>query len=131
MAYLTAQQILQVDDRDYEDVSCPEWGGVVRIRSLTGAEYDDFQESIMKGRGQNKDVRFRNMRVKLIQRCAVDGNGALLFSEDDINRLNKKNSKPIDRLFDACQKIIGMSDEDAEEMVKDFDVTPNGASSSD
>lgn len=122
MALLSREQILNANDRTYEVVQCPEWGGDVRIQSLTGLEYDRFQKEIASGRGKNRDVRFDHLRTRLIVKCAVDEDGALMFEEADIRRLSSKNSKPIDRLFAACQKIVGMSDDDAEKMVEDFDI---------
>lgn len=129
--YLTRAAILGMDDREYEDVPCPEWGGTVRIRSLTAAEYEDWESEIISGRGAKKDVKLKGMRFKLIQRCAVDEQGVLLFSESDLSQLNRKNAKPIDRLFGACQRLVGTTDEDLQELVQDFEETPNSSSNSD
>ena len=40
MALLTKDQILAVADIEYRTVAVPEWGGEVRIRSMTGADRD-------------------------------------------------------------------------------------------
>ncbi len=36
--YLTKDSILKSEDRKYQDIEIPEWGGTVRVQSLTGAE---------------------------------------------------------------------------------------------
>ena len=47
--YLTAETILNAEDFRYEDVECPEWGGTVRVRSLSGG-----QRSVITQRVQDK-----------------------------------------------------------------------------
>jgi hypothetical protein len=61
-----------------------------------------------------------NARAKLIVLCAVDEQGAQLFTPDDLNALGRKNARPLDRLFDACRKLAGLSENDVEELTKDF-----------
>lgn len=123
MGYLTRDEILNADDREYEDVECPEWGGTVRLRSLSAKEFDDYQKSIVQQKRGNRTVNLENVRAKLVIRCAVDALGNALFGESDLATLGKKSSKPIDRLFEAAQKLVGMSDEDVEELVEDFGAT--------
>ena len=40
---LTAEEILSTDDRKVERVACPEWGGHVHVRSLSGEELDAWE----------------------------------------------------------------------------------------
>jgi hypothetical protein len=117
---LSRDDILKVDDRRYEEVEVPEWNGTVRLRSLTGAEYDTYQQSCIQQKGDQRKVNMRNARAKLILLCAVDTDGNQLFGEADLAALGRKNAKPIDRLFEACQKLVGMSEEDLEEMTEGF-----------
>lgn len=62
---LTREQILKAQDRTYKDVSCPEWGGKVRIQSLSGAERDQFEESILgqKSKDGTREVVTKNLRA--------------------------------------------------------------------
>lgn len=125
MAFLTREDILEVDDRKYETVPCPEWGGDVRLRSISGTQRDAFEESLIKTNGNDRKVNMRNARAKLIILCAVDEDGRALFAADDLNALGRKNAAPLDRLFDVCQKLTGTSDGDLERMTEDFGVTPD------
>ena len=63
----------------------------------------------------------RNARAKLLILCAVDEAGGKLFSDEDLAGLTKKSAKPIDRLFGVAQKLCGLSDEDVDELVEDFE----------
>lgn len=124
MALLSRDAILAADDRDYDEVDCPEWGGSVRIRSITGAERDAYEQSLIQQRGSNRQVNMRNARAKLIVLCAVDEAGNKLFAgEDDVRALGRKNAKPLDRVWDACRKIAGLSEDDVDKLTEDFDGT--------
>jgi len=118
MAYLGRDEILQVDDLQYEDVEVPEWGGVVRVRGLTGAERDAFEESIMDQRGKKFRVLLQNLRAKLVALSIVDEAGKRLFSEGDVGKLGTKSAAALQRVFEAAQRLSGISDEDVDELVK-------------
>lgn len=123
MSLLSRDQILGADDRTYEVVSCPEWGGEVRLRSLTGSESDEWENSLVRQVGKKQVANMRNARAKLIALCAVDEAGQPLFGPGDVIKLGSKNAAPMDRLFEACQRLSGISDEDVKEMEEGFDET--------
>lgn len=127
---LTREAILGIRDRIYKTVNCPEWGGQVRLQSLSGAERDRFEESILGSRNKDgsRDVVTKNLRAKLIALSAVDENGNLLFSADDVMILGEKNATPLDRLFTVAKELSGISRDDVEEMVKNSE-TGQGAGS--
>lgn len=120
MAFLTAEQIYAVDDTQYDEVECPEWGGTVRLRSIRGTQRDAYEASVITTNGTDRKMNLRNARAKLIVLCAVDEAGRLLFSADDVNRLGSKNAAPIDRLFDACRRLAGMTEADVDRLTEDF-----------
>jgi len=121
MALLSRDAILAADDREYEVVPCPEWGGEVRLRSLTGAERDAYEQSLVQTRGKSREMNLRNARAKLVALCAVDENGKRLFTDADVNALGKKNAKPLDRLFDVARRLSGLSEDDVDRLTEDFD----------
>lgn len=130
MALLSADQILGADDRTYEIVPVPEWGGEVRLRSLSGAEMDEFENSTERVVG-NKIVRdVKNARAKLVAMSAVDENGQPLFTKAHVIKLGSKNSGALQRLFEAVQRLSGISDEQIKEMEETFESAPHGASTS-
>lgn len=131
MAFLTRDTILTADDRTYDEVEIPEWGGSVRISSITAGQRDSYEQSMIEERGKDRKMNLRNARAKLIVLCAVDEKGQSLFAADDVNRLSRKNAKPVDRLFDACKTIAGLSDEDVDKLTEDFGATQDDDSATD
>ncbi|ROO51466.1 hypothetical protein EDC02_6344 [Micromonospora sp. Llam0] len=131
MTFLSRDQILGATDRTFDEVPVPEWGGTVRIRSISGAERDSFEQSLLQQRGRDRKVNMRNARAKLIVLCAVDDAGRKMFTEDDISALSRKNAKPLDRIYDACQRIAGLSDDDVDELTADFDSAQSDSSATD
>lgn len=128
MALLSRDAILAADDREYEVVPCPEWGGEVRLRSLTGAERDAYEQSLVQTRGKSREMNLRNARAKLVALCAVDENGNRLFSDQDVAALGRKNAKPLDRLFDVARRLSGLSEGDVDRLTEDFDDAQSDAS---
>jgi hypothetical protein len=130
VAFLTRTDILEADDTRYETVQCPEWGGDVRLRSISGAKRDAYESSLMEERGGSRKMNLRNARAKLIVLTAVDEDGRPLFTSDDLRALGAKNAAPLDRLFDAARKLAGMSDDDIDKMTENFGETEDDAESS-
>jgi hypothetical protein len=131
MAFLTRDAIAEADDVEYDVVPCPEWGGDVRLRSIRGTQRDAYEESLIQERGGSRKMNLRNARAKLIVLCAVDEGGRLLFTADDLNMLGRKNAKPLDRLFDACRQLVGLSEDDVEKLTEDFGATQGDGDISD
>lgn len=132
MKVLGREAILNAQDTDYEEVPVPEWepDGVVRLRSITGTQRDSYEAGLVDQRGRDQKMNLRNARTKLIVLCAVDEEGRLLFTADDINALGRKNAAPLDRLFDACQRLAGMSAKDVKELTEGFDDAQSDAATS-
>lgn len=131
MALLGTDDILGSDDRKFVEIPVPEWGGSVRLRSLSGAERDRFETSMSKQRGSKREDNYENVRARLVALCAVDENGARLFtSPEKIAHLGTKSASALQKLFNACQALNGMSDQDVEELTEGFDETQSDSSDS-
>ena len=124
MKNLTRDDILNADDIKTEKVEVPEWGGDVFIRTMSGAERDDFEGSLIRG----KKTNLANIRAKLCALVAVDADRKRLFSEKDISALGRKSAKALDRVFSAAQKLNGISSEDVEDMVKNSGIDQSAVS---
>jgi enoyl reductase-like protein len=128
--YLSRDEILGADDHKYEDVDVPEWGGAVRVRSMTASVRDRIEESFLdKKRGSMGALD--NMRAKVVAASVVDEHGKLLFTEADVKALGRKSSAPVNRVFSAAQRVSRMSDKDVEETVKNSESGQPEDSSSD
>lgn len=128
---LGREEIFSAEDSSTEDVAVPEWGGVVRVKSLTGDERDAFEAQI---RERKRDGTFRpnptQVRTKLIAMTVVDERGRKVFSHEDVVKLQKKSAAALERVWEAAARLSGLSKEDAEEMSRDLGTGPNDAPTS-
>lgn len=130
MALLSREDIVNKDDRKYEDVEVPEWGGTVRLRSMSGTERDGFEASVANGPKGKRNLT--NLRARLVALCAVDENGRRLFSNSqDVIMLGNKSVAALQRLFNKANEMNGLTEKDVEELVEDFDVAPSEGSTTD
>ena len=113
MSYLTRDDILGASDRKVEDVDVPEWGGVVRVRGMTGEERDAFEASIAppqprqnrrRATQQQAQLNYANFRARLCSWCIVGDNDERLFSDTGISALGGKSAAALDRVFDATTR---------------------------
>lgn len=128
MSILTRDSILKADDLKKQLVEVPEWGGSVYVRTLTGTERDNFEQSIIEAPGK---MNMANLRARLVSKVLVDDKGQRLFTNADAVELGTKSASALDRIFTIAQKMNGMSTADVEEMVKNSGAAPSGGSTSD
>lgn len=112
MTLLGRDAILGADDLHTQDVDVPEWGGKVRIRTLTGTERDKFESGIHN----NGKPNLADFRAKLCALCMVGEDGERMFAEKDVKELGKKSSAALSRVADAATKLNGLEDKDVEEL---------------
>jgi hypothetical protein len=126
--YLTKEQILGAQDTPTEVVDVPEWGGKIIVRTLNGTERDQLEQSIMVGDNEKNLV---GIRAKYAALSIIDEQGNRLFTFEDIEALGKKSAKALDRVFDACQRLSGLTTKDVEELAGNSGGAQKGASTSD
>ena len=117
---LSRDEILNAKDLPTETVNVPEWGGSVKIRSITAFERDSFEQSIIDG----KKTNMSNIRARFCALIIVDDKGDRVFGDLDMAILGRKSGKALGRIFDAGQKLNGFSKEDFEELEKNSGKTP-------
>jgi hypothetical protein len=113
---LSRKQILQADDIQQQLVDVPEWGGQVLVRGLTGAERDRFEAGVLERKGKHYNVNMANIRAKLVAATCIDGDGQLLFGDDDVPLLAEKSGLALQRVFEVAQQLSGLSETDLEEL---------------
>ncbi|MEU3052280.1 hypothetical protein [Streptomyces griseus] len=131
MGFLTRDEILAADDLKVVVESVPEWGGDVRLKMLTAAERDRFEASTVEMRGGKQKQNLANLRARLVALCIVDENGKRIFESGDVTRLGQKSASALQRLFDKCNDMNALSEDDIEDLTEGFDETPDEGSSSD
>lgn len=101
---LGRDEILAADDLPTTTVEVPEWGGPVRLRTITAGERDAWDEVDLVRRLAKEPVS-TPVRARLVALCAVDGNGQQLFSTKDVEALAAKSAKAMDRVFGAASDL--------------------------
>ncbi len=115
---LGRDDILKAKDIETKEVYVPEWKGSVIVKALNGAERDAFEESLLVGKGPNKELNMANVRAKLVAMSVVDEEGNRIFSDADVKELSKKSATALQRIFAVAQKLSGLTEADIEELSK-------------
>lgn len=113
-----------------ERLYVPELGGELLLREMTAKERDGFEAGVITGKGKNRDVEMRNLRVKLLIRTIVDEQGNRIFSDADLDALGELPSSVIDPPFVASQRLNGWNKEDIDEIVGNSESVPSDDSPS-
>lgn len=108
MALLGKQSVLSAEDFQYAIVSCPEWGGEVRVRGLTAAEQSFAAKRYNDGKSEDFDV------LLCIMAC-VDEMGQPIFDSGDKEQLRKKSFTVLDRI---AKKIIELTGDNSGEEIE-------------
>ena len=106
---LSRDQILTADDIETREVDVPEWGGTVRLKSLTGRERDAFEASNRILRGKEFVPNPVDIRARLVIRALVDETGNRLFKDTEAGALGAKSGAVLDRLYDIVAEMSGMT----------------------
>lgn len=129
---LSRDEILSVQDMTLECVDVPEWGGSVYVKSLTGAERDAFEASMISidGSGKRK-MTLANTRAKLVAKTLCNEEGKRLFSDADIEHLTKKSAAALQRVFEVAQRLSGLTSKDVEDLTGELKNDLSDSSTSD
>lgn len=142
-SYLGRDAILAANDLDYCDVDAPEWGGTVRVRSLSATQRDQlslmvvsFDETLKAStKGDAIDLKLdrrglAEMKSQVVVWTACDGDGKRLFAQRDLEDVGGKSPDVIDRLYDAAIEISGASDFSMKSISKNSGTGPSAGSAS-
>ena len=135
MTLLNFDDIVASQDKEYEDVDVPEWGGTVRIATMSGEDRDRWELSMMQADDSSERGFKLNFdaysRVRLVAMCLVDDNFNRIFvTKEQIERLSQKSGKVMDLLYDVAQRVNGITDEDIDDLEKNSVSAQNGDSGS-
>lgn len=103
-----------------ERVEVPELGEgqYVIVRGMSGAQRDSWERSLVVGRGKRRDVNTENIRARLAVRCLVDDKGERLFTDAEASVVGGLRVDVLQRIFEAAQRLSGVSDDDVDELKK-------------
>lgn len=114
--YLTAEQILSADDFRYAEVDVPEWGGTVRVRTMSAKQRDALNR-MFKDRGEVESTEF------MLLMCVVDENGNRVLKREHLDMLKEKSVAPINRIVKAISDLMGTSSDAVESAEKNYAAT--------
>jgi len=104
MTLLNKTSILGAADLKHEDVTVPAWGGTVRVRTMTGAERDEFRAAIAGG----GDLPVGKFSAALLAVTLIDEEGNRLFTLDDLNALQAKAGASLDVPAAVAMRLNGL-----------------------
>lgn len=134
MALLGRKQITAADDRRWEDVPVPEWGGEVRILGLSGTARNAYEASLvqMGPNGSVQRVKLENATARLLQACLVDENFEALYPDKEgLAELGAKNGAVLQRLHKVAQGLSGLGKNAVEDAAGNSEAAQSGSSTSD
>lgn len=105
---LTPEQIRQVEDRPIKAVACPEWGGTLYIRTLSGLEANQIRDF-------HKGPNILGCYAALLL-CDAEGNR--LFTLEDAEWLGEKDSTVLSRICEEGQVFNKLTPEQQEDAGK-------------
>jgi len=101
---LTIEAIQTAKDYKEADVEVPEWGGVVKVRTLSMAARYEISEQSMKG-GVVDNMKFA---AGSLAHGVVDPK---MTYAQTLELLSKHSPEPIQRIVDAVWKLSGLTEE--------------------
>lgn len=122
---LTAVQALAADDLQRKQVLVPEWGenACVYVRELSAAEIYKLTKQ--------KDAKGLLDTALIVAASACDATGRLLFTEDQVEKLNEKSSSVLGRLQDVMLEVNAFSLKGAKDAEENSDAARSDDSSTD
>lgn len=133
MALLGRDEIKAADDRRYEDIDVPEWGGQVRIMGLTGEQRSAYRQSlvVVGSQGNVQRMNLKNQEAKLLVRAIVDKDLERVYSDEDVAELGRKSGAVLERLQKVALRLSGMRKEDLDDAEGKSATTTSGGSTTD
>ncbi|MGW0938878.1 hypothetical protein [Streptomyces sp. NPDC002666] len=134
MALLTPDEIGAADDRRWEDVPVPEWGGTVRIASMSGTDRNAYQKAmlVLGSNGRPQGVDLADQYARLLARCLVDEDFRRLYVTDkQVKALGAKNGAVLERLATVAKRVSGLGEEAVEAASGKSEPTLSDSSTSD
>lgn len=120
MAILNKDAILAASDLKHETVEVPEWGGEVIVSEMTGEDSDAWSDESysLSEDGKSVKVNRANFKARLVAACVVDEEGNRMFTTEDVAALGRKSAKALARLFEAADRLNGITPRSREALEK-------------
>ena len=116
MSTLTRDGILAAKDRESEIVDVPEWGGSVRVSTLSGTDRAKYEGYLSKYQNREDGELPLEFKERLLIYALVDDSGNRLFGDDQIEEIGSKSHDVLMELFKVASKLskLGLEELEAE-----------------
>lgn len=114
---LSRADILRANDLPTREVEVPEWGGTVRVRTMTAKDRDAFDSAILEAHQDGRSAP-ENVRARYAAACIIDDKGKPIFTEEDIAALGAKSGAALSRVYEAISDLNKLSPADVEATAK-------------
>jgi hypothetical protein len=103
----------------------------ITLQGMTGKQRDAWEGSLIvqKGNGKRR-VNTANVRARLVVASAIEPDGSRAFTDEDAGWVGNLRVDVLTRLYEAAQRLSGVSDEDVDELGKSSAAADGSASSS-
>jgi hypothetical protein len=92
------------------------FNGIVYFKEWTSGERDNFESSLVIGKGKSQRVSTNNIRAKMFVRSVCDKDGKLIFTDEEASDVGLLPAAEVDKVYAAIQKVNSVSDDDVEEL---------------
>ncbi len=121
--------VLAADDIVTEPVEVPEWKVTLHVRTMTGSARADMLNAASDPETGQMD--FKSMYPNIIVATVVNPDtGVPIFTPADVDLLNQKSGKALERVAQAGMKISGMGEEAEKALGNDSSAESGGSTSS-
>ena len=133
---LTKDEIRRAVDYEIKVLEIPSWGGNVRIKSINGADRDQFTDLIAKNTSfiaGKKSVKMNGIMPAMLIMSVVDVNDKNVFEDnkEDKDLIQFKTATVTEEIFNACMVLSGLGDEAVDDAEKNLKSDLNASSGSD
>lgn len=109
---LNRLDILTAEDVRYIEVEVEEWGGKLRLRTMTGRDREAFMQKIPAEGGRWPAHFMEDFLVK----CICDEKNKPILLPEDIEALSGKSGMILQQLFNAAAELNGLTSGSVEEI---------------
>jgi hypothetical protein len=98
--------------------------GRMRVRGLTGAEVNEWQDAVVEVTGKKRRQSKHTMAM-LIVASAINPDGTPYFEPREVLRVSQMPGFILTQLVEPALRMSGLSEADVEELVEGFDDGPS------
>jgi len=88
------------------------------VYGLTAGQKDEYENSVVRLSGRNRQIHLANARAQLLMLSIYDQHGKRMFGNTDMGRLCQIPANVVDPILDVARRLSGMASEEIEDLVK-------------